>query len=97
MAQMGRAARTSKTECCFRNTVDREIRAAMTVNVIRHSGVLKCRLCQAHRATATEPITWIDGQTLVLVFAVIRAAILLLGSAVKMNIGNAVCPHTRPL
>ena len=39
----------------------------MTVNVIRHSGVLKCRLCQAHRATATEPITWIDGQTLVLV------------------------------
>ena len=55
--QIGIAARTSKIECCFKNTVDMEIRKAVTQKIIRHPGFEKCLLFHAASITATEPIT----------------------------------------
>ncbi len=61
------AAATSKTECCFKNTVDTEIKIAAAVNAIRQPAELKCLLCQEQSITAADPNTWIEGNTLVLV------------------------------
>ena len=64
---MGIAAKMSKMECCFKNTVDIEIRKAVTQKMIRHPGFEKRLLFHAASITATEPITWMDGQTFVFV------------------------------
>ena len=37
--QPGTAAKTSRTECCFKNTVDIEIKIVTAPKIIRHPGV----------------------------------------------------------
>ena len=51
------AARISSTECCFRKTVDMEIKNAEIPKNILHPGVFKDLQFHPQIMTATEPIT----------------------------------------
>ena len=66
-AHTGTAAITSTAECCLRNTVERLISTASTVKAIRPGQLDRPLACQAVNITAAAPITWMEGQTLVLV------------------------------
>jgi hypothetical protein len=61
----GTAAATSTTECCRMNTVEMLMSTAADQKAIRHPEVFKLRAFHAVQATAAEPITWSEGQTLV--------------------------------
>ncbi len=67
MAQIRSAGGISTKECCFKNTVDAVISTVVTVKAILQPTVEKSLLFQAAAETATAPITWIEGQTLVFV------------------------------
>lgn len=54
-------------ECCFKNTVDIEINKVVRPKTTFQPVALKCLLFHTQSMTATEPITWIDGHTFVLV------------------------------
>ena len=62
---MGIAANTSTVECCFKKTVDAQIRAPLMPKASRHAGVWNRWIRRDAHQTAAEPITWIEGQTLV--------------------------------
>ena len=66
-AQSGSAAMTSMTECCFMNTV--EIHIISAVNRLSARMAVEEKRFVSHSANieASEPMTCIDGQTLVLV------------------------------
>lgn len=61
------AIKTSTIECCFKKTVDMEMKKAEITKKHLQAAVLKCLLSHAPTTTATEPMTWRDGQTLVFV------------------------------
>ena len=61
----GIAARISSTECWRMNTVETLMSTAAPQNASLHPGVLTPFVFQAVQATAAEPTTWRDGQTLV--------------------------------
>ncbi len=55
--QTGIAARISSTECCFKKTVDMEIKNAEIPKNILHPGVFKDLQFHPQIITATDPIT----------------------------------------
>lgn len=55
--QTGIAAKISNTECCFKKTVDMEIKYAENPKNILHPGVFKDLQFHPQIMTATEPIT----------------------------------------
>ena len=57
----------SITECCFKNTVDTHISTAAATKNILQPTVLNLSMFHADVKTASEPITCIDGHTLVFV------------------------------
>lgn len=67
MALRATAGGMSRRECCFRKTVEMEMRTACRVKAVRHKGVAKRGVFQAAARTAREPMTWREGHTLVLV------------------------------
>ena len=58
---------TSIMECCFINTVEIDIKNAAIPNESLKPGEENLSVSQAASMAATEPITWMDGQTFVLV------------------------------
>ena len=65
-AQIGIAHRTSRIECCFRNTVAMQISTAVMGKNSFHRSFCSFGAWSPAKHTAAEPITWMDGQTLVL-------------------------------
>ena len=55
--QTGIAAKISNTECCFKKTVDMEIKYAENPKNILHPGVFKDLQFHPQIITATDPIT----------------------------------------
>ena len=57
----------SRTECCFRNTVEMLINTVAIANAMRQPGEENFLESQPANKEATDPITCKDGHTLVLV------------------------------
>ena len=62
---MGSAPRTSRTECCFRNKVETQIRTVSTVRGSSLPGLRKPSVWAAATRAAREPMTCSEGNTLV--------------------------------
>jgi len=54
-------------ECCLRNTVEKDISMATMKNAAFIQSLSSFLHFHAEKHTASEPRTWIDGQTFVLV------------------------------